>query len=432
MPKIENAYTYFLQSSNSRKSSKYDSHSKNDLKKVYTKMIQVNKNSPLFKLTEPSTAKRFAIDIKESSRNLLHIVASLSENEDINSCFEKNVAYSSNPIVAKALFTGESSLDNGDSFYLCVNSLAKPQINTGNYLKDNNMSLPIGNYSFDLKTQSATYEFQFSVKLGEDNLSVQRKLVNLINSAHIGVEASLVSDDDNKHAIRISSINTGVPETGANQFNIFPSSKANDIAVMNILGISNVTQSPTNANFTINDDEYSTTSNSFSLDNGLEIELLKEGKNSTSKIGFKNNFDAIFDNVTNLTTAYNNMLTLAQKYATIPNRNTNRSQFFINMASVSTSMKSQLDSIGLEVSDNGYVFVNDILLEDAISSENIETTFATLNNFKNSIGNKADDISINPFAYMDRIIYEYKPPYNNFPTPYLPSSFVGLFLDNYI
>ncbi|WP_027422178.1 hypothetical protein [Lachnobacterium bovis] len=432
MAKIDNVYAYYISSTSNKKSSKYDYHSKNDLKKVYTKIIQVNKDSPLFKLAEPSTAKRFAIDIKETSRSLLHVVASLSDEDSLESCFDKKVAYSSNPDVADATFWGNSSYNENDTFTLHIDSLAKPQVNTGNFLKADILSFIPGNYTFDLKTQSSTYEFQFNIKSTDTNFMIQNKLVNLINSSNVGLKASLISDDDNANAIRLIGNNTGLVENNKQPFSVFPSSKNNSIAMMDVLGITNISHPACNSSFTIDGEPYSSTSNSFILNNDIELLLLAEGDDATTKIGFKNNVEAISENVTNLTTAYNNMLTLAQNYATIHEKQNNRNQFFLSMASISVGMKSQLDSIGLEVSENGYVFVNDLLLEDAVSTKNLDETFETLNSFKNSIGSKADDISINPLAYMDKIIYEYKPPYNNFPTPYVPSVYVGLFLDNYV
>ena len=51
--------------------------------------------------------------------------------------------------------------------------------------------IPVGNYSFDLNTPSASYEFQFSVNDGETNRDILNKLARLINSANLGLKTEI-------------------------------------------------------------------------------------------------------------------------------------------------------------------------------------------------------------------------------------------------
>lgn len=59
-----------------------------------------------------------------------------------------------------------------------IKKLASPQLNYGNYLKDDQLAFKPGSYSFDLNTSSASYEFQFNVNPDDTNRSVQDKLAS--------------------------------------------------------------------------------------------------------------------------------------------------------------------------------------------------------------------------------------------------------------
>ena len=78
MAKIDSAYAYYVSNYAHKEVSRYDSHKKSDLRKVYNKIIKANKESPLYKISNLSEAKKYAIDIKESSKNIQNAVASLS------------------------------------------------------------------------------------------------------------------------------------------------------------------------------------------------------------------------------------------------------------------------------------------------------------------------------------------------------------------
>lgn len=59
--------------------SRYDSHKKSDLRKVYNQILKSNKDSPLYKIPNIEDAKRHAIDIKESAKSIQNVVASLAD-----------------------------------------------------------------------------------------------------------------------------------------------------------------------------------------------------------------------------------------------------------------------------------------------------------------------------------------------------------------
>ena len=153
MATIDNAYQYYLNTYGHTAVSRYDTHKKSELRSVYTRMLKVNKDSPLYKIKRSEDVPRFLIDIKENARHIKNVVASLSDGEGLENSFQKKVAVSSDDGIVTASYVGGSSDDSAlQNFDLEVRQLAAPQTNLGNFLKDQALDIPPGDYSFNLFT----------------------------------------------------------------------------------------------------------------------------------------------------------------------------------------------------------------------------------------------------------------------------------------
>ncbi len=84
------------------------------------------------------------------------------------------------------------------------------------------------------------------------------------------------------------------------------------------------------------------------------------------------------------------------------------------------------------VADNGSVSIDKEILSAAVAPERAGETFETLSGFRDSIGNKAESIAVNPMNYVSKIIVAYKNPGHNFATPYISSIYAGMMLDDYV
>ena len=144
MARIDSAYNYYMSTYANKEVSRYDSHKKSDLRKIYNQIVKKNKEAPLYKISDPEEAKRYAIDIKESAKSIQNVVASLSDRYgSFNDSFQKKVAVSSDEDKVGVSYIGDGSESNqAESFSISVEQLATPQVNEGNYLKDNGHSLP--------------------------------------------------------------------------------------------------------------------------------------------------------------------------------------------------------------------------------------------------------------------------------------------------
>ena len=117
MTAIDTAYNYYLSTYGKQSASRYDSHKKSELRNIYNTIVKINKDSPLYKIKHTGDVQKFAIDIKESTRLIKNVVASLSDAEEgIGNAFQKKVAVSSQEDVVSANYIGNhkepQELDN--------------------------------------------------------------------------------------------------------------------------------------------------------------------------------------------------------------------------------------------------------------------------------------------------------------------------------
>lgn len=429
MTRIDSAYDYYISTYANQEVSRYDSHKQSDLRKVYSNIIKANKDSPLYKIINMERAKRYAIDIKEHARSIQNVVASLSDKYgSFEDSFQKKVATSSDNSKVGVTYIGNGTEDPpSDQFAISIERLASPQINEGNYLPDDELSFSPGSYSFDLATTTAAYEFQYSVSEDETNRDIIDKLAKLVNRSNLGITADIQSDGLGASALVLTSVQTGLSEDETNLFAISPATSAESVEAMNLLGINQVSEEAHNSSFTVNGSHHTSLSNKFTINNLFELTLRDITGDRHATIGFKANADAIADNIQTLVDAFNSILDTAESYASADGN-----KLLNDMAAVSKNSQVALEEIGLMVDDNGSVSIDRKTLADAVSPNRADSTFATLSRFRDSIGDKAENASIDPMNYVNKVIVAYKNPGHNFATPYISSIYSGMMLDNYI
>ena len=429
MAAIDTVYHYYLRTYANSTVSRYDSHKKSELRDIYNRMVKTNKESPLYKIKETKNAARFAIDIKESARQIQNVISSLSGGgKGIEAAFSKKVASSTDDEMVEAKYIGANDESEAtESFDIEVRSLAEPQVNQSNFLYSGVRDIPVGNYSFDLNTPSASYEFQFSVNDGETNRDILNKLARLINSANLGLKTEILENDNRQSALRLESSQTGLPEGEQYLFNIVPEGTTDSRTAMGILGISEITSPAKNASFLLNGKEHVSRSNTITVDKTFELKLKgvhNEGESET--IGYKPSVDAVADNLQELVDSYNSIIDIATNPV---GEEQQGSRLLNDMRSVTANYNSELEAIGLCSQDDGRIRVDRALLADAISSVDAKESFSVLNAFKDALNDKASNASINPMNYVNKIIVAYKNPGHKFAAPYISSIYAGMMLD---
>lgn len=430
------AYAYYLSTYGQNRPTRYDSHKKSDLRKVYNAIVKTNRDAPLYKLSGEDEVARFAIDIKENAKAIQNVVASLSDNYgEFTDSFRRKVAVSSDEASVGVKYVGDGTENTElENFEIEVKQLSSPQINAGNFLKNDGLAFTPGSYSFDLDVSNNAYEFQFNINPGETNLDVMRKLAGLVNRSSLGISATIkhgtADDGAPASALTLTSTQTG-RSSEEPLFKITPSMDGGSTQIMEQLGIANTSQEAANSRFLFNGEELQSLSNSFTINDTFELTLngiSPEGQ--PAEISFKTDVDAVSDNVMSLVNAFNGILEIAQNSSAEATGDTNK--LFNEMSSVSRSRRESLGEIGLEVADNGTITLNKEKLEVAIQPDRADTTFKRLAKFKNAIGAKADTVAINPMNYVNKVVVNYKNPGKTFTAPYFSSVYSGMMLDRYI
>ena len=91
-----------------------------------------------------------------------------------------------------------------------------------------------------------------------------------------------------------------------------------------------------------------------------------------------------------------------------------------------------LNNNGLSIEDDGSISVNKDAVMSASSDGRLNSIFEELNQFKNSIQRKADDLATNPMDYVNNKIIAYKNPHRPVNDPYNLSAYSGMMFSDYI
>ena len=101
------------------------------------------------------------------------------------------------------------------------------------------------------------------------------------------------------------------------------------------------------------------------------------------------------------------------------------------MSSTAFTFQNDLESMGLMVNEDGEISIDKALLTESVSEENSEEHLSVLNDFKNLLNTKANNASLDPMKYVDKIIVTYKNPGKSLVTPYITSIYSGMMMDRY-
>lgn len=425
---ISSVYSYYLSQYGNKSNSKYDSHTRTQLKNTYSKVVKINSQTPVYKLDLSTAAQKYAIDLKEHARALENITEDLSDGADGTMTFKKSAVSSNASAVNASYITDFGAASDDESFDINVKQLACSQLNTGNYLQPRSKHIKPGEYSFDLSINDVIYEFQFKVDNSETTNNIQNKIARLINRSNIGLTANIKEDSLGNTAINIESESTGINGTTPVIFSI-KSDDANNQPLIDTLGLDRVTQYPANAIFDVDGDERSSMSNSITINKAYNVKLSKVTEEPVT-ISLKADADSIVESLNELVAGYNNLISVTNDENNNHFQGTEKLQNEI--ASIARSYKKQLADSGLSLNKDGTISTDKEVIINADNKDALSHIYESLNSFKNSIKEKAEDIALNPMDYVNNKIIAYKNPLRSFPDPYNLSAYTGMMFNGYI
>lgn len=425
---ISSVYSYYLSQYGNKSNSKYDSHTRTQLKNTYSKVVKINSQTPVYKLDLSTAAQKYAIDLKEHARALENITEDLSDGADGTMTFKKSAVSSNASAVNASYITDFGAASDDESFDINVKQLACSQLNTGNYLQPRSKHIKPGEYSFDLSINDVIYEFQFKVDNSETTNNIQNKIARLINRSNIGLTANIKEDSLGNTAINIESESTGINGTTPVIFSI-KSDDANNQPLIDTLGLDRVTQYPDNAIFDVDGDERSSMSNSITINKAYDVKLSKVTEEPVT-ISLKADADSIVESLNELVAGYNNLISVTNDENNNHFQGTEKLQNEI--ASIARSYKKQLADSGLSLNKDGTISADKEVIINADNKDALSHIYESLNSFKNSIKEKAENIALNPMDYVNNKIIAYKNPLRSFPDPYNLSAYTGMMFNGYI
>ena len=430
---INSVYNYYAAQYGHREYSKYDTHSKAQLKSTFGRLQKINSQTPSYKIDFSDAALKYAIDLKENARELSQIADELSD-ESTNSITYKRSATSSSPQVIDAEYIGDSCVQDYEPLEVTVSQLACPQTNTGNFLQPNSKPFAAGEYSFDLQVQDLTYQFEFGVNATDTVTDTQQKIARLINQADIGLNAQLLTDGLGNSAISITSDATGIRGISPTIFHIQSqnSSDASDsnTELVSTLGLDRVTQYPANAVYSVNGTTATSVSNEVTIDNNYVLTFFDTTGKAPVTISMNTDTDAIADSIGELIGGYNNLFSVTANDAN--EHFEGNEKLKKDFAGIAKSYNHLLNENGLSVTDNGTIAVDRDAIISAADNGTLGDIFSGLNAFKQAVQKKAEDISLNPMDYVNNKIIAYKNPLRPTNDPYNLSAYTGMIFDGYL
>ncbi len=430
---INSVYNYYAAQYGHREYSKYDTHSKAQLKSTFGKLQKINSQTPSYKIDFSDAALKYAIDLKENARELSQIADELSD-ESTDSITYKRSATSSSPQVIDAEYIGDSCVQDYEPLEVTVSQLACPQTNTGNFLQPNSKPFAAGEYSFDLQVQDLTYQFEFGINATDTVTDTQQKIARLINQADIGLNAQLLTDGLGNSAISITSDATGIRGISPTIFHIQSqnSSDASDsnTELVSTLGLDRVTQYPANAVYSVNGTTATSVSNEVTIDNNYVLTFFDTTGKAPVTISMNTDTDAIADSIGELIGGYNNLISVTANDAN--EHFEGNEKLKKDFAGIAKSYNHLLNENGLSVTDNGTIAVDRDAIISAADNGTLGDIFSGLNAFKQAVQKKAEDISLNPMDYVNNKIIAYKNPLRPTNDPYNLSAYTGMIFDGYL
>ena len=430
---INSVYNYYAAQYGHREYSKYDTHSKAQLKSTFGRLQKINSQTPSYKIDFSDAALKYAIDLKENARELSQIADELSD-ESTDSITYKRSATSSSPQVIDAEYIGDSCVQDYEPLEVTVSQLACPQTNTGNFLQPNSKPFAAGEYSFDLQVQDLTYQFEFGVSATDTVTDTQQKIARLINQADIGLNAQLLTDGLGNSAISITSDATGIRGISPTIFHIqsLNSSDASDsnTELVSTLGLDRVTQYPANAVYSVNGTTATSVSNEVTIDNNYVLTFFDTTGKAPVTISMNTDTDAIADSIGELIGGYNNLISVTANDAN--EHFEGNEKLKKDFAGIAKSYNHLLNENGLSVTDNGTIAVDRDAIISAADNGTLGDIFSGLNAFKQAVQKKAEDISLNPMDYVNNKIIAYKNPLRPTNDPYNLSAYTGMIFDGYL
>lgn len=398
-------------------------HKSSELKAVYNNMAKYNKNSPLYLVNLSDAKQSQIIHIKEAAMTLKDTISTFSDFD--SSLYSKKAVSVDDDSTLRAALQSNSTDGLPDNLMIEVSELAREQVNTGTFMESDALDIVPKKHSFTVSTANDAANFSITVTGDDTNLDVQNRVANYINNRGLDVHASLIREGGNS-ALMLSSVETGISDAEDGlSFHVTSNSTGQNL--VELLGMNNVSVYPANSTFSINGEEHHASTNHISINKALELDFYDTSEKPVTVSLIPDATDAL-EQLDAFVEAYNSLVDLSASGndSKIGTRN-----LLNDVSGIVKNHKSELEAAGLVLDENNRLVKNDELLTSSIQSGDFRELFSDMSTFKQDVTKATDRLTLDPMAYINKLIVTYPNRQDKFSTPYNQSLYSGLMYNNY-
>jgi len=417
------AYNYMVESFPKRED-KYSVNNRRELKKVYDSIVNLSKHSPLYKINLSKENQDYTIDVKELAIVLKTKIGDMSD--PANAGFHSKTVAVSNARVLTADLISEETNSLPENISISVNFLASGQTNRGKELFHPSKGLERGTYKFSANIINQIYPLTYTQQERMENSDTLQKMAGFLNQSLPQITATVEKGDKENY----SRIDITSNFTGSNKF-FFTEDDDFQEGIVGYFGLNRMEKAPSNANFVLNGINKQTITNSFTLENTLQISLLNTEEEPVN-IRIVPDKNQILRGVDSVLQAFNGLIHIAKTRTEKTKEHFGATKLVSELKNLEKLYKDEMEACGFKVSDQGMIILDDALATQACEDGGMESLFTRENGFIAKVLNKAEAITINPMEYLDKTIVTYpdseKTAYAN---PYVTSMYSGMFFNSY-
>ena len=410
-----------------KREDKYSVNNRSELKKVYDSIVNLSKHSPLYKINLSKENQDYTIDVKELALVLKAKIGDMSD--PVNAGFHSKTVAVSNTRILTANLLSEETNSLPENISIAVNSLASGQTNRGKELFHPSKGLERGTYKFNANVMNQIYPLTYTQQERMENSDTLRKMAGFLNQSLPQITATVEKGNkENYSRIDITSNFTGSIEE---KTFFFTEDDNFQEGIVGYFGLNRMEKAPSNANFVLNGINKQTTTNSFTLENTLQISL-HNTEEEPINIRIVPDKNQILSGVDSVLQAFNGLIHIAKTRTEKTKEHFGATKLVSELKSLEKFYRDEMEACGFKVSDEGMLILDDALATQACEDGGMESLFTRENGFIARVLNKAEAITINPMEYLDKTIVTYPDSERTaYANPYVTSMYSGLFFNSY-
>lgn len=375
MSSINNIYSY-----NTKTSLISSLYGTNNMSSSYSSIMSAISNSyGVNTSTTSSSLSSYLVGIKEAANDITSAISTATNASTWN-----EISYNSDSSSVGVSYTGTEKLED---MTVDVKAVAKEQKNEGKALSADKSSIRSTTFSIET-SDGKNKNFYVATSSSLTNEEVQQKVADKINSAKLGITATVEKNSKDGTSKLVLSGETGKENT----FEV-KGSLAED------LGIDKVSQKAQNASYSINSGAYQESStNDIKLNDKLSITLKAETE-KTAKVTYSNNQTKGINAARAFVNSYNALYDTAKDYDDLGSL-----KLQSKLVGLDSTYAGALGRIGISTNSKGYLEIDEDKMQAAAESGALEKFFredaGQSYGFVNRLNQIAKNIDADPSQFI--------------------------------